>query len=711
MKTLTATLEAAQKRRHRRPYVEALVHDLERGVARLSWTRYYTGSEPESHHDIAIDGNDRMHRIRVEGTTLYRQRTGSVFPGAFPYLFPIPLGEHADLSSWTVVTTACAGPCAIAASGQKVYIFWRTTGNVIGYRYSTNGGTTWSSAGTLASYADVLSMAAAWWTGGTGDNVVCFTLRANELSAIVWNSDTNSLVVQRIVTFSAPHTYIITNTYGIGATYDQREVRMNVVFAARRAIAPYDTYELVRAQLSPTHFFSSMESFVVVPEDPLDTDLLRHEYPDCHAPAAAQDYDITRMTMIEKFTGTDPYKRPLTSHVVKDTDFLDTAYIEPRPLIDTESDFGLRMATNSLFWFLSRPDGLWTARRVPWASVDLTKDIIGLRLSTWQSPALTMELDNSRDRFASPGAAELASLRLRAELELRLGYVTPAGAEVVDGGRFWIDSWEYNATPLRDPRGANRATFTIYALDGWGLANRWTPRYQLRWNHAGVPHNVWMVLYKVLARIGIRLRDGSWPRSDAMLNFYPDYTLIPGQRGDNAIRRLLANVPDLLVFRGQDAFVKDPVATEPPSYTYAYPERRVGAGRHAIQAGRYGAAITASRTRATGRDAGANQVIADVIAWELQELHDQLIAEYDPNLDTHAGVQQRAESMLRRLSLDAGPGEILVPLNAGQELADVVEVTDHRAGIVSQSFRVQRLITAYDRRMGRYDQTITLGAP
>jgi hypothetical protein len=715
MKTLTATLEAAQKKRHRRPHVEAYVHDLERGVARLSWFRYYTGTEPESHHDIAIDGNGRMHRIRVDGTTLYRQRSsGSTFPEPFPYCFTFPLVDGPTMGSWQTVTTGCAGPCAIAASGSIVYIFWRTTGNVIGYVRSTNGGTSWGSPGTLASYADVLSLAAAWWTGGTGVNVVCFTLKVDELSAIVWDSGTDTLVVQRIVTFTGAHPYQITNTFGIGATYDAGEVRMHVVFAARRTVTPYDTYELVRTQLSPTHFFAAMESFVVVPEDPLDTDLLRHEYPDCHVPVVRESHDAVRITMVEKFTGVDPYKRPLTCHSTKDTTFLDAAYTEPRPFIDLSSDYGLRMASTSAYWLLSRPDGLWHARRALRTAVDLSGAITSFRLSTWQSPALTLHLDNSDGRFASPGTDELAALRFRSEVELRLGYRTPAGAEVVDGGRFWVDSWEYNSLPVRDTRRANRATFTIYALDGWGLADRWTPRYQLRWNHAGTPANVWQILFKILARLGIRLRDGAWPRSSAILNFYPDYTLVPGQRGDNAIRRLLATVPDQLVFRGQDAFVKNPISSEAASYEYAHPERKVGAGEHPIEAGRYGDAVTPSWARVIGRDSTVyppDQVIADDITWELQELYDQLIVEYDPNLATYAEAVTRAASILRRLSLDAQGAEILVPANVGQELADVVAVTDWRAGIVSAPLRVSRLATAYDRQMGRYDQSITLGAP
>ncbi len=699
MRTITATLEAAQQSLHRLPVVGAAVHDLEQGVGRLLWERIYTGSEPESHHGIAFDGSGRMHRIRVQGTWLYRQRITAPDAGS-------------NYSSWNLVTTGCAGPCAIAASGDKVYIFWRTTGNNIAYYYSHNGGTTWT-IGTLAHYADVISMAAAWWTGGTGHNVVLFTLRSNELSAIVWDTDTDSLVVQRVVTFTTPHTHIITNTYGIGATYNDADVRMQVVFAGRRDTTPYYTYELFRTQLSATHFFAGIESFVVTPEDPLDPDLLRHEYPDCHMPAAAWDYETPRITMVEKFTGIDPYERPLGCHVVRETSFMDTAYTEPRPLVDTESDYGLRMATSADHWWLSRPDGVWWAPREPRDSVDLTADIRSLTLTqgTQQTqgtqPTLVMELDNSRGQYASPGVGGLASLRFRAELELRLGYRTtavPTGIETIEAGRYWIDSWQYDSIAPRGRARAGRSTFTLYCLDGWALANRWTPRYQLRWNHNGTPHNVWTILYRILARVGIRLFDPPAPMSPGMTNFYPDFTLVPGQRGDSVIRRLLANVPDQLVFRGREAFVKDPVATEAACYDY-------GPGEHPILGGRYGNGVTASRTRAIGRDAADDQVIADAIDWDLQQLYDQLVAVYDPNLDNHGDALTRAEALLRTLQTQRTQGTLLVPTNVAQEPMDVIEVTDPRCGIVSRACRVLRMLINYDRRNARYDQTFTLGAP
>ena len=136
MKSLSATLLAAQKKPDRLPYVEAKVYDFEQGIKRLSWTRLYEGSETDNHHGIAFDGQGSMHRIRADaGNKLYRQKITSP-------------DEGSDYSSWTEIATNCAGPCAIAAYGAKVYIFYKTTTNSIRIYSSHDYGDTWERRGS-----------------------------------------------------------------------------------------------------------------------------------------------------------------------------------------------------------------------------------------------------------------------------------------------------------------------------------------------------------------------------------------------------------------------------------------------------------------------------------------------------------------------------------------------------------------------------------
>jgi len=228
----------------------------------------------------------------------------------------------------------------------------------------------------------------------------------------------------------------------------------------------------------------------------------------------------------------------------------------------------------------------------------------------------------------------------------------------------------------------------------------------MRWNKDAVnPKSVWQILYQLLARAGIKLTNTpAKPQSSAINNFYPDFTVNPGTQGDSAIRRLLSFVPDKLVFRGQEAFTKNPLASEESCYSYGTD--------HAIFNGKYTDAVTVSRARAIGRDASDNRILEEAQDWDLLGLAiDQLEQDYDPNLQTAARAQERADAILRQMSLRAERGNLVIPTNVGQELLDIVEVTDERCGISEENYRILAIQTDYDRRQGIYTQRLALCAP
>ena len=686
MRTLSDTLLAAQKKPHRLPYVEAKVYDYEQGIKRLSWTRLYEGSEPDNHHGLAFDGQGSMHRIRAAASnTLYHQKITNP-------------GPSSDYSQWTQIASDCAGPCAIAASGAKVYIFYRTTGNVLWKYYSHDYGATWDDA-QLASYVDVLSLAACWW--GTGDIVVCFALKSNELNGVVLDSS-DQTTSQHIKEFHGAATHIFLDTYGIGATFNPFWPCCELILAAKESDTPYNHYDLFRTWFSDTYNFLALESFLMSP----DGEDITYEYPDCHLPASAQSYETNRIIAVEKFTGTTAYTRPLACHMVKGTYWSDTTFTEPKPFLNVASAYGLRLQSTADYWWLENPNGVWRAPRPAASPLDLTTDIVALSLqNVIASPTsvgrgnLILELDNSKGQYANPGSGALASLRLRSEIVLKLGYKTTAGNETSEAGTYWIDSWEYSSKP-------NMSRFILTCLDGWGLMDCWSARYQMRWNKDAVnPRNVWQILYQFLARVGIKLTNTpAKPQSSAINNFYPDFTVNPGTRGDTAIRRLLSFVPDRLVFRGQEAFTKNPLADEESCYSYGTD--------YAITSGKYTDAVTASRARAIGRDTSDNRILEEALDWDLLQLAiDILEQDYDPNLQDATRTQERADALLREASLRAQRGNLVVPTNVGQELLDVVEVTDERCGISEENYRVEVIQTDYDRRQGIYTQRLALCAP
>jgi len=682
MRTLSATLLAAQKKADRLPYVEAKVYDYEAGIKRLTWTCLYEGSEPDSHHGIAFDGQGSMHRIRADGNNLYRQKvTGP--------------DESSDYSQWAQIATDCAGPCAIAGQGARVYIFYRTTGNALWKYYSSDYGQTWNDA-QLVSYADVLSLAACWWA--TGNIVVCFALKANQLNGITLDTSTQTATQHTWSDGNHP----LLDTYGIGATYNPFWPAIEVVFAGKESDSPYNHYDLFRTWFSNSYNFLALESFLMSP----DGEDITYEYPDCHLPASAELYEPNRIVAVEKFAGTTAYTRPLACHTVKGTYWSDTTFTEPKPFLGISSSYGLRLQSTADYWWMERPDGVWRAPRPADSPLDLTKDVVSLNVIASPDKSgrgnLVIELDNSKGQYVPIPSG----LRFRSEIVLELGYKTTAGKETSEAGTYWIDSWEYQSVSLRGESRSNLSTFTLHCLDGLGFMDRWTARYQMRWNKDEVnPKSVWQILYQLLARAGIKLTNTPpKPQSSAINNFYPDFTVNPGTRGDSAIRRLLSFVPDRLVFRGQEAFTKNPLASESSCYSYGTD--------HAILSGKYTEAVTVSRARAIGRDEDDNRILEEALDWDFLQLAiDILEQDYDPNLQDATRAQERADAILRTRALEAEPAVITVPTNVGQELLDVVEVTDERCGISEEKYRVQAIQADYDRRKGLYEQRITIGAP
>ena len=822
MKSLSATLLAAQRKADRLPYVEAKVYDYEQGIKRLHWTRLYEGSEPDNHHGIAFDGQGAMHRIRadtgwaegkligeddhacdatvdtgyiwadrfiasvtgvmdqfrvkVDGAgnlkvAVYADDAGE--PGvllnalntdqavtagwntiSFPdtsltsgtdywlafisdakitcryssagkvkrykvqayagYSFQDPApdmsnldgypdlvagwraatpdsllyrqkitspGAGSDYTSWTLITDNCHGPCAIAASGAKIYIFYRKGDNTIRKYYSHNYGMDWTDA-ELSTYDDVLSMAAAWWAAG--DIVVCFCAKATELNAIVLDTSDQSKSEH---THSEPLTHPLLNTYGIGAAYETDH--MAIVFAGKQDDAPYDFYALYRTQLSNAYNWLAWEYFITAP----DGEDVTFEYPDCHIPSSPQDYEQVHIAAVEKFAGSTACNMPLICHAVRSSSFQEMAYTEPKPFLDIESDYGLKLSTDNSFWWLERTDGLWRAPRPAGDPTDLTQDIISLtqRVGEGFIPSLTITLDNHDGAYATPP-------QKRSEVVLKLGYKTGEGDEAVEVGRYWVDGWEWTSNH-------QLSTLKLFCLDGFSLAGKWSARYQMRWNQSDVaPKTVSQILAALACRWGIYYYNAGKPRSDPLDNLYPDFVIQPGTSGDAAIRRLLSMIPDGLVFEGYKVYPRDLESREASSYTYGT--------THTVLKGNYGEAVPASRIRAIGRDGSNNKLLSSAFDWDLLALAiDNFHIDYDPNLVNTIRTQERADAILRRHALEASTGRITIPPNVGQELYDVITVSDDRCGIDGKKYRVIAIQAVYDRRAVTYQQRLTIGAP
>ena len=117
-------------------------------------------------------------------------------------------------------------------------------------------------------------------------------------------------------------------------------------------------------------------------------------------------------------------------------------------------------------------------------------------------------------------------------------------------------------------------------------------------------------------------------------------------------------------------------------------------------------AAAANRVRVFG-----DSLFGESFDWrEIVAAYDRLRQVADRNLATADEVSDRADAVLRKAEIESANGEVMVPVNCGQELYDVIEVSDAIAGLSAAKRRVLGLAWEYETG-GRavYRQRITLG--
>jgi hypothetical protein len=104
------------------------------------------------------------------------------------------------------------------------------------------------------------------------------------------------------------------------------------------------------------------------------------------------------------------------------------------------------------------------------------------------------------------------------------------------------------------------------------------------------------------------------------------------------------------------------------------------------------------------------QSSVDCFNWsQIDKLYDRLKQLEDRNIDSVTKAEQRGEAYLRGVEVGSVNGSILIPVNCGQQLYDVVDLTDSRAGLDAAKRRVLGLTLIYNPKGGEYRQRLLLG--
>jgi hypothetical protein len=666
MRNLTSTLLAAQKQAAVTPYVSVEAKNKIAGVVRYDWSRLYNGSEADYFHALTMPGDGSLIRARItlpaDSRKLYRQRV-------------VDPGPESDFSQWTYTSQYNAIVVAAASLGAEVSIFWINSSREIRRIKSTDYGASWGSP-ELIDYSPttaIYGLAAAYKPGG--DLAIFF-------------ADQSTLYVKKNVSgqWQAKSAWDKTtgDLSGVACVYD---ADWNLLVTGEDSSGNFKLWSLVYGDGGDVTAgsWSALKELASAPSG--------GDFEYCQP--FLDKPDVYRCFFVEKFIGTEAYNRPFWSHSVLDTDFIDSLWREPVPF-NLSSAYGLAIAHHGDYGWLSSPAGVWRAKLTA-QSLDLTADVIGVRQELGETMGrLTVELRNDDGRYASPGQGDLAILDIGCQLDFSPGYVTTTGSESSSGQTFSLEACEHTSS-------GGKASLILHARDGWGAIGDWRGRHQFRWNKASDDMSVKEIMAFVLARVGLKLEVKS--QSSVVTGFYPDFTVNPDNDGRAVIQKLLSFVPDVLFVEGSKVYLVNPLSSDSSVYSYG--------GEHQIWEGRYQqGAWGTNRVQVEGYDTGSEELIlADSFDWdEIDRFYDRLRQIDDRNIGTVAEAQQRGQAYLRQAEIEAAGSHILIPVNCGQQLYDVIDVTDARVGLDAEKKRVLGLVLVYHPQRAEYSQRLRLGA-
>lgn len=659
MRNLPPDLLAAQRSASTAPFLQVQVSERIGNVRRLRWQRLYTGSEPDYYHAATMPADGSLLRARVDpaDNKLYYQRVTS--PGA-----------GSDFSGWTYLANVSGGAgIAMTSEGASVLLFYVAPDDItILVRESSDNGATFGAPDTV----DVAPGAIGWLAAGLksdGTALLVYSVGATVYrvkrvsgawgSASAWTNSAGS-ISGLACHFQGDFNLAVTGTDTGGAAK-----AWTVIYGDGHDQAA-DTWSGLM-ELTSADVGSAMEF---------------------RAPSLARP-DVYRQFFVEKYTGSESYSRPLWTHTPQTASFVFNAWREPVPF-DLAGEYGVAQTSGGSDAWLSTPAGVWRAS-LSVAVADLSADVLELIAdASPQDGRVRVVLRNDDGRYSDLSSGPYAVIRRGSQLNFSPGYMTAAGALASTGPKYWIDGWEYET-------GEGGAVFVLHGHDAWTILDSWRARRQYSWG-AG-EKNVFLILEFIFGRAGLEFT--SLSNSSTMTSLHPSFTIHPGELGRTAVRRLLAMVPDLVMVSGEFGYVRNPLATDPAEYDYGVD--------HVILRGRYGAlSPDFNRVQVFG-----DGVMVDRFDWgSIDDLYDRLLQVHDLNLSSVATAEERADALQRNAALGEEGGEILVPVNCGQELYDVVAITDAGAGLSSARRRVMGMALRYsvDRRSPAYEQRIRLGA-
>ena len=657
MITLSATLTAHQKLARRQPYLRVVAETQRAQLPLFRWTRYYTGAEADSPVAVVMGGDSSLLRARNDAGTVHHSRVASPVAGS-------------TYSSWTSLgAVATTGTGISLATGTSESTMVYVLGNVIKVRVSLDNGASWGASSDVVNHGAPVT-----W--------VAHKYRANGTDIALFYSGASSVYRIRRTTGTwagagTAWTNSLASVAGIGAGFDGADFHLCVTGAD--ASGNKRSYGCLMGDGGlPSNVWSSLNT--IADADAASTS--------SYAGGAIVMPSLeAHVFFAQKETGGVAFNRAFYSHTPTTLGANTATWLEPEPL-EPASAFGpgvTLQAAQARAWMVT-PGGVWFAQLA--GSTDYTSRVLSASYRVdARSLKASLVLDDSDGALA---LQDTANLFVGCSMRLDVGYTTSAGAEVGSVVRFAVQRIRYMI------QADGRRVAAVTGDGPWEALERWSAPQA--YQNAALTRQA--VFSRLVAKTGFAAFSGS--ASAAFSGDVVSFAYAANESGRSVAERLLAVVTDQPRHDNGSFTLLDLTAADASVYTY-------GAG-HAVSGFEKDESEAVDNwVRVVGTGRYADAVGVDAIG----SVGNRLRVIRDLSLGTDAKATVAAAAALRRPKLRAIKAIARVPVNAGQELFDVVTVTYALLGVNAAVYRVIGLAVEYERSGARgepkYELVLELG--
>ena len=666
MQALSSTLLAHQKGAARRPHLLATAHATRAYTPLLGWTRYYTGAENDSPHGVTVADDGGLVRVRNDAGTLFVSRVAAPGPGS-------------TYSTWTNLATIAAGGGVDVDRrvGTQELTIAAAHGTALKTWQSADGGASWTGPTTRVTEASAIgSVAIAYQPSGSGDLAVFYTLGTS--TTLKSLRRTGGVWAGAGTTWSRSGS--VASLTGLGVDHDGGDFLLAItgtevttthkrVWSAAMGDGGY-----------PAGYWTT--PVAIAESDTASTTTFA-------GPAILSLSSGPQAWYAHKEAGNVAFNRAMHSF----TPYLGDptgVWAEPEPH-EAASAFGLAVSQQpdlTGVW-AATPSGVWFAPINDIDSLDARVLACTYRMTPTSSRCL-LELDNHDGLLNGAPNATYPALMVGGELTIDPGYLSGAA-----GGEEYgvLTRWSVDAIRFRLSDGKSVAV--VECSGPWELAGRL--RAPQAWQVAPGVMQRDALFGRLAARAGLAVFAGGLTGDWTTM---PGFALAQGESFAAALRRLWEVMPDGILTEQNYLTLKGFSPGDASTYTYGTD--------HAVSALEISDAPPAANW---ARLAGPDRYAEDLAASSVYQHGARLQTVRNLDAGTNAKATAWATGLLRRATWGDQAGELVAPLNAGQQLYDVVTVNSAQLGLTAQKYRVVGLGVEYRRgpKGARYDSVLTLG--